>query len=261
MRKRGVSEERDRRRSPSPATPTPWASRSPRTSTPGWTVWWSTCPTCTTSRRSRWPARSSPGRFRARPVGRRGWRRRRRPTLESASCRLFLSVGLAEEPLAAAEHDREHHQPQLVDEVVLDQRLRRAGRCRGRRRRRPGRCLSFETSSTTSPFEHGRVAPSGSSSVEETTYLGMLVELVRELARRARATRRRSPRRSRGRAAGPRTPRVSSSLNLSPSSPRLNSKLQPPYLKSSDPPGSSTTPSREMNSVTTIFPISCSPLH
>src|SRR5688572_33468883 len=50
-------------------------------------------------------------------------------------------------------------------------------------------------------------------------------------------------------------PSASSSLNLSPSSPRENSKLQPRYLKSSAPPGSSTTPSREMNSVTTILPI------
>src|SRR3954464_13595601 len=51
-------------------------------------------------------------------------------------------------------------------------------------------------------------------------------------------------------------PKVSSILNLSPSSPRENSKLQPPCLKSSDPPGSSTTPSSEMNSVMTILPIS-----
>src|SRR5918999_4532300 len=49
---------------------------------------------------------------------------------------------------------------------------------------------------------------------------------------------------------------VSSSLNWLPSSPREISKLQPLYLKSSAPPGSSTTPSSEMNSVTTILPIS-----
>src|SRR3954447_3690089 len=53
---------------------------------------------------------------------------------------------------------------------------------------------------------------------------------------------------------------VSSSLNLLPASPRSISKLQPPYLKSSDPPGSSTTPSSEMNSVMTIFPIGAFPL-
>src|SRR5207245_2631929 len=34
------------------------------------------------------------------------------------------ALGLvAEEALAGAEHDREDHQPQLVDEVVLEQRL------------------------------------------------------------------------------------------------------------------------------------------
>src|SRR4051795_5833379 len=49
---------------------------------------------------------------------------------------------------------------------------------------------------------------------------------------------------------------VSSILNWSPSSPRAISKLQPPYLKSSDPPGSSRTPSSETNSVTTILPMS-----
>ena len=34
----------------------------------------------------------------------------------------FLVGGLAEEALASTEHDREYDQPQLVDEVVLDQR-------------------------------------------------------------------------------------------------------------------------------------------
>src|SRR5436190_22643891 len=47
---------------------------------------------------------------------------------------------------------------------------------------------------------------------------------------------------------------VSSSLNLSPSSPRAISKVQPPCLKSSDPPGSSITPSSDTNSVTTTRP-------
>src|SRR2546423_14003350 len=47
---------------------------------------------------------------------------------------------------------------------------------------------------------------------------------------------------------------VSSSLNLSPSSPRAISKVQPPYLKSSAPPGSSITPSSDTNSVTTTRP-------
>ena len=34
----------------------------------------------------------------------------------------FLVAGLAEEALASPEHDREDDQPQLVHEVVLDQR-------------------------------------------------------------------------------------------------------------------------------------------
>ena len=34
----------------------------------------------------------------------------------------LLVAGLAEEAPAGPEHDREDHQPQLVDEVMLDQR-------------------------------------------------------------------------------------------------------------------------------------------
>ena len=39
----------------------------------------------------------------------------------------FLVAGLAEEARAGPEHDREDLQPQLVDEVVLDQRARELG--------------------------------------------------------------------------------------------------------------------------------------
>src|SRR6266542_6776341 len=35
----------------------------------------------------------------------------------------LLVARLAEEALSASEHDRVHHQPQLVDEVALEQRL------------------------------------------------------------------------------------------------------------------------------------------
>ena len=94
----------------------------------------------------------------------------------------------------------------------------------------------------------------GSSSVVDTTYFGI------ELNRSAN-----SPSRDGHAAAKPsyvlrpsssaRVLRVSSSLKASPSSPRLYAKLQPPYLKSSDPPGSSTTPSSDTNSVTTILPM------
>src|SRR5262245_66603654 len=46
---------------------------------------------------------------------------------------------------------------------------------------------------------------------------------------------------------------VSSSLNLLPSSPRSNLNDHAPSAVPSLPPGSSMTPSREMNSVTTSF--------
>src|SRR5256886_17015624 len=48
---------------------------------------------------------------------------------------------------------------------------------------------------------------------------------------------------------------VSATLNSPPSSPMPISNVQPPYLKSSEPPGSSMTPSSDTNSVTTILPI------
>ena len=41
----------------------------------------------------------------------------------------------------------------------------------------PGSCLSFATSSTTSPLSTVELFHSGSSRVEETTYLGMLLNL------------------------------------------------------------------------------------
>src|SRR5256714_6147926 len=114
-------------------------------------------------------------------------------------------------------------------------------------------CFSFPTSSATSPLSTVELFQSASSSVEETTYLGMLLNLSanspslegQALAKPSYVTRPSS---------SASESRVSSSLNLSPSSPRLNSKLQPPYSKSSAPPGSSMTPSSETNSVTTIFP-------
>src|SRR6476620_6148291 len=115
-------------------------------------------------------------------------------------------------------------------------------------------CFSFETASATSPLSTVELFHSGSSSVEDTTYLGMVLNwsanspsLDGQAAGKPSEVTRPSSRASASRA--------SSSLNLSPSSPRAISKLQPPYLKSSDPPGSSTTPSSETNSVTTILPI------
>src|SRR6266536_2393789 len=114
-------------------------------------------------------------------------------------------------------------------------------------------CFSFATSSATSPFSTVELFHSGASRVEETTYLGMALNLSANspsLDGQASAKPSYVTRPS-NRATDE---RASSSLNLSPSSPRLISKLQPPYLKSSAPPGSSMTPSSDTNSVTTILP-------
>src|SRR5947208_5096143 len=48
-----------------------------------------------------------------------------RPRFEQAE--RLRGRGLAKQSLAASEHDREHHQPELVDEVVLDQHLDERG--------------------------------------------------------------------------------------------------------------------------------------
>src|SRR5919202_1679879 len=114
--------------------------------------------------------------------------------------------------------------------------------------------FSLPTSSPTSPFSTVVLFHSGFSSVDETTYFGMELNLSAN-----------SPSRDGHAAAKPSYVRrpsnsaadsiVSSSLNLLPSSPRSISNVQPPYLKSSAPPGSSMTPSSDTNSVTTMFPM------
>src|SRR5918996_3970715 len=119
--------------------------------------------------------------------------------------------------------------------------------------------LSFGTSALRSVPITVELFHSGSLSVEETTYLGIPLNLsANSPPRPGQASAKPSyvtrPRRSASVAI------VSSSLNFSPSSPRLNLKLQPLCSKSSDPPGSSNTPSAETNSVTTTLPMrsSCS---
>src|SRR5213080_625975 len=115
--------------------------------------------------------------------------------------------------------------------------------------------FSFSTSDAMSPLRTVELFHSGSDSVDETTYFGMLLNLSANSpsldghasANPAYVTRPRSKASD---------AIVSSSLNSLPSSPRSISKLQPPYLKFSDPPGSSTTPSSDANSVMTILPIS-----
>src|SRR3954471_22065222 len=123
----------------------------------------------------------------------------------------------------------------------------------------PCRSLIFATSSASwAPSSTVELFQSGSFSVEETTYFGMLLNLsANSPSRDGHASAKPSYVLRPSRSASDSI--VSSSLNLSPSSPRLISKLQPPCLKSSAPPGSSITPSSDTNSVTTIFPISMPP--
>src|SRR3954468_22338911 len=119
------------------------------------------------------------------------------------------------------------------------------------------RCLTIAIASSRSPSSTVEFCQSGSLSVEETTYFGMLLNLsANSPSRDGHASAKPSYVLRPSRSASDSI--VSSSLNLSPSSPRLISKLQPPYLKSSAPPGSSMTPSSDTNSVTTILPILCS---
>src|SRR5215210_926791 len=115
----------------------------------------------------------------------------------------------------------------------------------------PGCSRSFVTVSARSPSSTVVFVHCGSRSVEDTTYFGMVLNLSAN-----------SPSRPGQESAKPSyvlrpssiasLPIVSSTLNWSPSSPRENAKAQPPCLKSSDPPGSSMTPSRDTNSVTTM---------
>ena len=117
-------------------------------------------------------------------------------------------------------------------------------------------CLPFKfsTSAAMSPLSTVELVHSGSDNVDETTYFGMVLNLSANspsldghaAAKPSYVTRPSS---------NASDAIVSSSLNLFPSSPRSISKLQPPYLKFSDPPGSSTTPSSDMNSVTRILAI------
>src|SRR5258708_15231003 len=115
-------------------------------------------------------------------------------------------------------------------------------------------CLSFETSVATSPLSTVELFHSAFSRVEETTYLGMLLNLSAKsffadgqaAAKPSYVTRPSS---------SASLLRVSSSLNLSPSCPRSILKVQPACLKPTPPPGASITPSSETNSVTTILPI------
>src|SRR5215475_1634666 len=105
------------------------------------------------------------------------------------------------------------------------------------------------TSSRPTTCELAQTA-SGSVSVEETTYLVEPLNLSANSPSRegqcfANSSKVRRP------SSIASEPIVSSSLNLSPSSPRSKRNAQPPPSRSSDPPGSSKTPSSVTNSVTT----------
>src|SRR5215218_3498714 len=117
---------------------------------------------------------------------------------------------------------------------------------------------SLTTAVSTSPSSTVELLHSGTSELDETTYFGIVLNLSANSPSRdgqASANPSNVLRPSSSASASI----VSSSLNRLPSSPRSNSNDQPPYLKSSEPPGSSTTPSSEMNSVTTILPMPVPP--
>src|SRR5258708_14327006 len=123
----------------------------------------------------------------------------------------------------------------------------------------PGSAFSLVISATTSPritVELFQVA-SWSPSVVDTTYLRMLFILSansfcivgQALAKPWYVTRPSS---------NASLANSSSTLNLLPSAPRSNWNDQPPCSNASAPPGSSITPSRMTNSLTTILAMSFS---
>jgi hypothetical protein len=85
---------------------------------------------------------------------------------------------LAEEALAHSEDDQKDDQPQLVDQVVLDERAPEliAGKDDDSR---SSVCFSFDTSLTTSALRIVELFQLGCSRVEDTTYFGQAVQPVR----------------------------------------------------------------------------------
>ena len=84
---------------------------------------------------------------------------------------------VAEEALAGADDDRVDQQPELVDEVGLEQRLRELRAAVHDDVAARTRSLSLVTSATTSPRSTVVLFHSGLSSVEETTYFGIALNL------------------------------------------------------------------------------------
>src|SRR6185436_2462674 len=80
-----------------------------------------------------------------------------------------LGVGLAEQPAAVAEHRREDHQPQLVDEPALQSACTSCPL--------PLTSSSPSSSGISSSVTTRVLFHSGSVSVLETTYFGMVLNL------------------------------------------------------------------------------------
>src|SRR4029453_5335285 len=119
-------------------------------------------------------------------------------------------------------------------------------------------CFSLATAAGTSSAMTGELFHSGSRNVVDTTYLGMPLNLsanspVREGHASAKPSYVTRP------SSKASLSMTSSSLNLFPSSPRSNWNAQPPRSQLSEPPGSSTTPSTEMNCETTTLPMTTLP--
>src|ERR1700729_3464106 len=121
-------------------------------------------------------------------------------------------------------------------------------------------CFSLVTSSTTSPFRTVTLVQLGSTTVEDTTYLGRLLSRSAHSPGRDahRVPNHSSLRRPSSRAAvlsaSPYSTLPHSSRSWPPDSPN-----QPPSRKPSAPSGSWTTPSSETLVLITIFPISVLP--
>src|SRR6478736_6604199 len=116
-------------------------------------------------------------------------------------------------------------------------------------------CLNFETSLTTSPVRTVELIQTGSSSVDETTYLGRLFSLSAHSPSRGfhREPKYSSLRRPRSKAEAPSassSPRPAQSSR----SPFRYCWNQPPCLEPSSPVGSPMTPSSETFSLIRILP-------
>src|SRR4051812_13347301 len=97
----------------------------------------------------------------------------------------LLVARLAEQALALPEHDREHHEAQLVDEVLLDQALHELGAA-VHDAVAAGALAQLRDSGREVALEHRRVGPLGAVHRRRHDVLRHAVELVGELA----ATRR-----------------------------------------------------------------------